>query len=224
LTSSSVGSRIDQIIHEDLGKPGFRNIRRRLVTSVHLTDIKQVLQLLGERIHERVELNIAGSVPTLVHGLTARPTDDIDIVDEVPRAIREQRKLLDKIKSDFGLGFGHVQSHYLPARWEQRREYLGDFGGIRAYLLDPYDIFVSKLSSKLEKHQQDLRVLAKAFDPVTARERLLRDGKAFLDDRRSKAQIEKTWQFIFQEPLFPEDRKAKSKEPGARPSRKRKRS
>jgi hypothetical protein len=203
LAGSSVGDRISTILQEDLGKPGFKYIRRRLVASVGLTDLKQVLQLLGERVRGRVEIHIAGSVPTLISGLTARPTDDIGIVNEVPPEIRQQRITLQKIKAEFGLNLGHVQSHYLPARWQERRQFLGDFGGIRAYLVDTLDIFVSKLSSKQEKHIQDLRVMAKKLDKETVKQRLLDDGKPFLEDPYLRPQIEANWQFVFREPLFP---------------------
>jgi len=204
LAASPVGDRIRTILQEDLGKPGFRDIGRRLVASVSMTDIQQVLQLLGQGVHGRVEINIAGSVPTLIHGLTARPTDDIDIVDEIPPEIREQRPTLQKIKKEFGLSLGHVQSHYLPPNWQRRRQYLGDFGGIRAYLVDSIDIFVSKLSSKQEKHKQDLRVLAKKLDHDKAKQRLLDDGRVFLDDPSLRSQIEENWQFIYQKSLSPE--------------------
>ena len=215
LAVSPVGDRIHTILKEDLGKPGFRDIRRRLVASVSLTDIQQVLQLLGQSVHGRVEINIAGSVPTLIHGLTVRPTDDIDIVDEIPAEIREQRATLQRIKKEFGLNLGHVRSHYLPPNWQKRRHYLGDFGGIRAYLVDPIDIFVSKLSSKQEKHKQDLRILAKKLEYSAVRQRLLADGRVFLDAPSLKPQIEANWQFIYQKPLSPpqsevKERKAKS--------------
>jgi hypothetical protein len=203
LATSPVGNRIKSILAEDLGRPGFHGIRRRLVASVGLTDLKQVLQLLGAAIHGRVEIDIAGSVSTLVLGLTARPTDDIDLVNEVPAEIRRQRATLQKIKTEYGLNLGHVQAHYLPANWQQRRRSLGDFGGLRAYLVDPADIFVSKLSSKQEKHIQDLRVMAKALDKTSLRRRLLEDGRAFVEDPYMKGQIETNWQFIFQEALFP---------------------
>jgi hypothetical protein len=171
------------------------------VASVGLTDLKQVLQLLGAAIHGRVEIDIAGSVPTLVTGLTARPTDDIDLVNEVPAEIRRQRNTLQKIKTEYGLKLG--QAHYLPADWQQRRRSLGDFGGLRAYLVDPADIFVSKLSSRQEKHIQDLRVMAKELDKTSLRRRLLENGRAFVEDPYMRGQIEANWQFIFQEALFP---------------------
>jgi hypothetical protein len=201
LANSPVGERIKIILEEDLGKPGFGNIRRRLVSNPNLADIKHVLQLIGERIHGRIDVNIAGSIPTLIAGLTARPTNDIDIVNEVPAEIREQRAVLQKIDREFGLKFGHVQSHYLPSGWESRRQFLGDFGGLRVYLVDPYDIFVSKLSSKQEKHQQDLRVMAKTLDQKTIHERLFGAGKPFLEDPYLRPQIEKNWHSVYVEPL-----------------------
>jgi hypothetical protein len=217
LQSSPVGARVRNILEEDLGEPGFPSIRRRLVSTIGADQVQQIFDLLGRGIHHRVEVTIAGSIPTLIEGLTSRPTADIDLVNEVPDEIRKQKRLLEKIETEFGLTLGHVQSHYLPANWEQRRKYLGDFGGLRVYLVDEYDIFVSKLSSKQEKHQQDLRVLAPKLDREIARERLLRDGQAFLKESSLRPQIEENWKFIYQEPLFPKpSRKAKpkTKEPG----------
>lgn len=204
LAASPVGSRIREILEEELGEPGFPAIRRRLVDSIDATRIRRIFDLLGRGIHGRVEIHIAGSIPTLIKGLTARPTGDIDLVDEVPEAIRRQRDVLDKIETDFGLKLGHVQSHYLPPHWRDRRQWFGDFGDLRVYLLDEYDIFVGKLSSKKEKHQSDLGVLALELDREKARQRLLTDGRVFLDDPALRPQIEENWRFIFQDPLFPE--------------------
>jgi len=78
-------------------------------------------------------------------------------------------------------------------------------------------VFVSKLSSKKEKHQQDLRVLAQKLDQETARGRLLTDGQAFLNDPRERPQIEANWAFIFQEPLF---REAPAEEGREKPKKK----
>jgi hypothetical protein len=204
LEASRAGKAIQAIMAEDLGVTGFPAIRSRLVNGISATQIKQILDLLGQAINRRLEINIAGSIPTLIKGLTARPTGDIDLVNEVPAEIRKQSALLKKIQSEYGLTLGHVQSHYLPANWESRRQSLGDFGGLRVFLVDVYDIFVSKLSSKQEKHQQDLRVLASKLDPEIIRHRLTNDGRAFLDDPDLRAQIESNWRFVYQAPLFPE--------------------
>jgi hypothetical protein len=201
LATSPVGQQIRAILNEDLGQTGFPAIRRRLVDSIDLTRISRIFDLLGRAIQGPVEVHIAGSIPTLIKGLTARPTGDIDFVDEVPAEVRRQRTVLRKIQADFGLKLGHVQSHYLPAHWQNRRHWLGDFGGLRVYVVDEYDIFISKLSSKKEKHQSDLGVLALKLDKEIARQRLLTDGRSFLDDPKLKPQIAENWRFIFQEPL-----------------------
>ncbi len=201
VTASPVGPEIRAILKEDLGQPGFTAIGRRLVDSIDSPQVCQIFELLGRGIHGTVEVHNAGSIPTLIKGLTFRPTADIDFVDEVPAEIRRQRGVLRKIEEQYGLTLGHVQSHFLPAQWENRRQWLGDFGGLRVYVVDEYDIFVSKLSSKKEKHRLDLRVLALKLDRDKAKHRLLIDGRAFLDDPKLKPQIEENWRFIFQEPL-----------------------
>jgi hypothetical protein len=213
LEESPAGEAIGALLMENLGKVGFHFIRRRLVANVTRDQIEQILELLGQRIYERLEINIAGSIPTLLEGLTFRPTDHIDFVNEVPQEIRRQKAAVDQIKNEFSLRLGHVHSRYFPANWMSRRQYLGDFGGIRAYLVDPSDIFVSKLSSKQEKHKDDLRVMAPKLDRDSVKQRLMTDGKAFLDDPIQRPTIEENWRFIFREPLFPEDA---YKAPGSR--------
>jgi hypothetical protein len=81
--------------------------------------------------------------------------------------------------------------------------------------VDAYDIFVSKVSSKQEKHQDDLRVLAAKLDKETARRRLFDYRRAFLDDSHQRPQIDANWQVIYQEPLDPQGGESKT-----RPARK----
>jgi hypothetical protein len=171
------------------------------VSNLGSTEIHQIFSLLGERVQDSIDVYIAGSIPTLIQGLTARPTDDIDIVNEVPAQIRKQGDILKRIRSEYGLTLGHVQSHYLPANWQQRRRFLGNFGGLHVFLVDVVDIFVSKLSSKQEKHQQDLRVLANSLQKDVIKRRLQNDGQAFLNDPFLRSQIEANWRFIFRDPL-----------------------
>jgi hypothetical protein len=201
LADSPIGERIREILMEELGETGFPTIRRRLVASVNSSEIRQIFDLLGRGIRGPIEVHIAGSIPTLIKRLTARPTSDINFVDEVPAELRSQRAVVRRIEAEFGLTLSHVQSHDLPAHWQDRRHWLGDFGCLRVYVVDEYDIFVSKLSSKKEKHQSDLGVLALKLDKEIARRRLVTDGRSFLDDPKLKPQIEENWRFIFQEPL-----------------------
>ena len=207
LKESPFQDEIRTILASKLGKEGFHNIRGRLVSNIGSNEIRQIFSLLGEHVRDRIDVYIAGSIPTMIQGLTVRPTDDIDIVNEVPAQIRKQTDVLKRIRDKYGLTLGHVQSHYLPSNWQQRRRFLGDFGGLNVYLVEVVDIFVSKLSSKQEKHKEDLRVLAKELEKEDIERRLLGDGKAFLDDPFLKPQIEANWKFIFQEDFALEEGK-----------------
>lgn len=193
--------KIEGILREDLGEVGFHNIRERLVTNIRRNELEQVFELLGRNVSKRTEVCLAGSIPTLMTDLTARPTDDIDFIDEVPDSIRQQRDMLNQIARKYGLTLGHVQSHYLPKNWETRRQLFGTYGNLLVYVADEYDIFVSKLSSKLEKHQDDLRVMSNQLNKEIIKERLKDDGKAFLESTFDRPTIESNWEFIYREPL-----------------------
>ena len=54
--------------------------------SIDSTRIRRIFDLLGRGIHGRTEIHVAGSIPTLIKGLTARPTGDIDLVMKSPSA------------------------------------------------------------------------------------------------------------------------------------------
>jgi hypothetical protein len=193
--------KIEGILREDLGEAGYHNIRERLVTNIKRNELEQVFELLARNISKRTEVCLAGSIPTLMTDLTARPTDDIDFIDEIPESIREQRGMLIQIARKYGLTLGHVQSHYLPKNWEARRQLFGTYGNLLVYVADEYDIFVSKLSSKLEKHQDDLRVMSNQLNKEIIKERLQGDGKAFLENSFDRPTIESNWEFIYREPL-----------------------
>jgi hypothetical protein len=200
---SPAGNKIQGILRENFTEKGFRHIGRRLVTSIKSDLVERIFELLGQGVPKRVEVHIAGSAPTLIKGLTFRPTQAIDFVKEVPAEIRRQKDVLQRIVDSYGLSLDHVQSRYLPANWQKRRHYFGEFGGLRVWMVDEYDIFVSKLSSKQDRHKQDLEVMASKLDKETVRQRLLEDGKIFLDTPFIRSQIEVNWRFIFREPLFP---------------------
>src|SRR5438034_8100785 len=55
LSESAQGQRIRAILAEDLGRPGFRHIKRRLVTTISRDQLEQVFELLGHKVPSRVE-------------------------------------------------------------------------------------------------------------------------------------------------------------------------
>ena len=170
--------------------------------SIDLTRIKRIFDLLGRVIRGPVEVHIAGSIPTLIKGLTARPTGDIDFVDRFPRKFAASTRCCERSRPILASNWG--MSSLIICRLDGliAGSGYGDFGGLRVYILDEYDIFVSKLGSKQKKHQSDLGVLALKLDKEVAKRRLFSDGRSFLDDPKLRAQIEENWRFIFQEPLI----------------------
>ncbi len=201
LDVSPEGSRVREILSEDFDEVGYSTIRERLVDHINARELGQVFELLGRCMTCAAEIRVGGSIPTLIQGLTAQPTEVVALVDAVPEAILRQREVLGRLEAQFGLRMGVTPSHDLPIGWENRLMPFGEFGSLRVNLVDVYDIFVSKLSSDQKKHRLDVAVLALVLDEATARHRLLTDGRAFLDDPALRPQILENWRFIFQEPL-----------------------
>ena len=74
--------------HDPPRRPGKGRIHHHpeydLWTQSIALNCEQILEMLGQSIHGPIDVYIAGSIPTLIKSLTARPTTDIDFVDEVP--------------------------------------------------------------------------------------------------------------------------------------------
>jgi hypothetical protein len=109
--------------------------------------------------------------------------------------------VLRKIEAEYVESHSHAGAISLGSV-ENRHQWLGDFGRLRVFVVDDYDIFVSKLSSRKEKHRLDLRFMALKLDRRTAKRRLLTDCRAYLDNPKLKPQVEENWRFIFQESLL----------------------
>jgi Nucleotidyltransferase of unknown function (DUF6036) len=156
--------RLEKVFREDFERPGFPSIRRRLMEKTDAEDVRQYFRKLGLQLHRPVRVNVGGSVALILKGFLSRQTEDIDVVDEVPAEIRSQHRLLDELEADFGLHLAHFQSHYLPRGWDRRVHSMEPFGQLQVYLVDVYDVFLSKLFSARSKDQDDLRMLIPQLD------------------------------------------------------------
>jgi hypothetical protein len=130
-----------------------------------------------------------------------RATDDVDVVDEVPPGIRGEHALLDELLHRYGLRLAHFQSHYLPAGWQSRAGSLGRFGEIQAHLLDPHDVFLSKLFSQRTKDLDDLRYLAPQLDKARVVRQLRETTQALQSEPKLRAAAERNWYVLHGEPL-----------------------
>jgi Nucleotidyltransferase of unknown function (DUF6036) len=193
--------RLESICKEEFERPGFTLIERRLVEKTDPEAIKGLLRELGSRMRHPLRLNIGGSAALMLLGYIARQTEDIDVVDEVPRDVREQHALLDDFKQRYGLLLTHFGSHYLPTGWETRLHFFGDFGDLRVYLVDVADIFLGKLFSKRTKDLDDLRLLAPQLDKAALAERLKATTGALQKDPDLLSLAQKSWYIVFGEAL-----------------------
>ncbi len=161
-----------------------------------------MLHELGDRLPRPVTIEIAGAIALIMKQYLDRQTTDMDIVNEVPEEIRGLGDWLCQLEKRYRLALGHVQSHSLPRGWEQRLHGLEPFGRLRVYLVDAYDVVLSKFFSRREKDRDDLRFAMKLLDKETLVRRLKETADAFLADPIMRENAERNWKIVFKgEPL-----------------------
>ena len=201
LSDSGMSEYIQRVFREVTDEPGFSSIRNRLKEKTDPETVKQLLREAGLRIRTSTRVNIGGSISLILKGYLSRSTEVIDVVDELPEAIRRDHNLLDDLKSRYGLLLTHFQSHYLPESWDNRLHYLDTFGQLQVYLVDVYDVFLSKLFSSRTKDLDDLRMLLPQLEKDTLTDRLRRTTKAFLSSETLRSKAEKNWYILFGDEL-----------------------
>lgn len=189
-------------IQESVDRPGFPSLEKRLAVKARASDIEQFLIEVGVSLSREVTLHVGGSVALILGGHLERHTEDIDMVDEVPGEIRHLHDLLEKLQIEYGLSIAHFQqSHYLPDGWKDREHSAGSFGRIRAFLVDPGDIFLSKLFSARTKDRSDLRTLAGNLDRGDVARRLHSTCDRLLKQPRLRENARENWYILFGEEL-----------------------
>lgn len=201
LESSPVRAKILAIQKEQFDEPGFPNLKDQLMEGTEPETVKEFLRELGSRISEPVTLEIGGSIALILTGYLSRATVDLDIVDEVPPSIRNQRELLEELQNRYRLLLTQFQSHYLPSGWKDRLQYLGEFGTLKVYAVDVYDIFIGKLFSGREKDLDDLRIIKPRLDKEHLSKQLLSTAGALLKEQSLRQSAEKNWYVLYGEKL-----------------------
>jgi hypothetical protein len=82
-----------------------------------------------------------------------------------------------------------------------RVQWLESFGGLTVYLVDVYDVFLSKVFSARTKDKDDLRLLAPQLDKETIICRLRETTTDMLAAPGLREKAEKNWNFLYGEPL-----------------------
>lgn len=201
LADSAARDRLSAYLETDLGPEGFPTIVHRIMDATKPEAVLAFFRDLGSRVVRPARLDIGGSTSLILLANLSRQTDDIDAVDEVPAVIRTEHDLLDRLAKRYALRLTHFQSHYLPLGWKDRVHSLGRFGHLDVFLVDPYDVLVSKLFSAREKDLDDLRALAPRIDKQVLESRLLQWAGPLRAERRFTESAERNWYVAFGDQL-----------------------
>ena len=201
MSRSPVRAKIEGIQREDLGRAGFPMLKEQLMESTQTETVKEFLRELGTRIQEPATLEVGGSIALILTGYLSRATADIDVVDEVPVTIRCHEEVLADLKKRYGLLLTHFQSHYLPAGWQERLQLFGQFGSLKVYTLDVYDVFLGKLFSNRTKDLDDLRSMKPQIEKRQLARQLQSTTAALLNESPLRQAAERNWYILYGENL-----------------------
>jgi hypothetical protein len=206
LTRSPVHTKIEQArdpdyFDKDPEEIGFPSLVHRVMDPTTPKAVQQFFRELSTLVLQPTRLVVGGSLALILRGLLSRRTEDADVVDEVPAALRNQHNALDELVNRFGLQLTHFQSHYLPNGWDKRIELFESFNELHVYLVDPYDVMVSKLCSKRAKDLDDLRAMEPKIDKPLLADRLKTAAAALLAEQRLREAAQHNWYVLFDEQL-----------------------
>jgi len=179
----------------------FPSLKERLMPHLSPITVRQFLRELGSAIAAPATITMGGAASLILRGLLSRATEDVDIVDEVPVAIRDEHQVLQDLSARFGLRITHFQSHYLPQGWESRTIDFGTFGKIHVRLVDALDILGGKVFSPRSKDLDDFRLLALNLNKEELRQRVLQASTSLVSSDQNRRQAIKNWYIVYGDDL-----------------------
>jgi len=174
----------------------FPSLKERLMPHLSPITVRQFLRELGSAIAYPATITMGGAASLVLRGLLSRATEDVDIVDEVPVEIRDERQVLQDLWARYGLRLTHFQSHYLPQGWESRTIDIGTFGKIQVRLVDALDIIAGKVFSARPKDLDDFRLLALNLNKEELRQRVLQGSSSLISSDQNRRQAIKNWYIV----------------------------
>jgi hypothetical protein len=179
----------------------FPSLKERLMPHLSPITIRQFLRELGSAIAHPARITMGGAASLVLRGLLSRATEDVDVVDEVPAVIRDEREILQELSVRYGLRMTHFQSHYLPRDWESRTVDFGTFGKIQVRLVDALDIVAGKVFSARPKDLDDFRMLSLTLNKEELRQRVLKGSTSLTSSDQNRRQAMTNWYIVYGEDL-----------------------
>jgi hypothetical protein len=200
-SGKQIQSICDAMSREAPDEHGFPSIKRRIVDAIDPKDVLDFLRDLARKVFKPTRLVIGGSIALIMSGHLQRLTEDMDVVDEVPEDIRGQHELLAELDHRYGFQLSHFQSHYLPTGWEQRIHSIATFGQLQAFIVDAYDVFLTKVFSNRSKDKDDLRAVVPHLDKTILETRLRDTTAALRGEPKLLDAAKENWYVLFGQPL-----------------------
>ncbi|MGC4034010.1 MAG: DUF6036 family nucleotidyltransferase [Tepidisphaeraceae bacterium] len=163
---------IESFLNRPADEIGFPSLKERIVNVTDPAILEKMFRDIGSRLHDPTEIVIGGSMALMIESFIARHTEDVDIVDELPPALRQDHALLQRTVDLFGLRLTHFQSHYLPDGWQDRTISFGVFGRLTVRLVDPLDMLAGKVFSRRDKDFKDVLAAWPKIDQAALRQRI----------------------------------------------------
>ena len=187
------------MVHYD--EVGFPSLRRRVMDTTRPEQVKQCFRELALHVQHPLQLEVGGAIALILPGLLSHRTEGVDVVNEVPLALRSQHHLLATLATRYGLALTPFQSHYLPTGWQQRLHSQEPFGRLHVSLVDVYDVFLSKLFSARLKDRDDLRMLAPQLDKTIIAHRVRDMAQDLLAAPGLRENAAQNWYILYGEPF-----------------------
>ena len=149
---------------------------------------REFLQELDSFLDDRFDFHcIGGFALVIAYGLR-RSTNDLDYVSLIPcNRIPDVQSIAgpgSRLAKKHKVNVQHVGVATVPENYQERlRElYPGYFKHIHLYVLDPYDLVLSKLSRNADRDREDAKHLIETqkLDPEILWERYQKELRAFL--------------------------------------------
>lgn len=149
---------------------------------------KSFFTAIDENLKDETRLEILGGfVITVIYG-AKRSTADVDVVSVVPNT--QTRNLIEiagegsRLHRQHGVYLDRVGIATLPESCEDRLTeiFAGEFGRLRLFALDPYDIVLAKIERNIDRDREDVKFLAETvpFDLRILEERYFKELRPFL--------------------------------------------
>ena len=155
---------------------------------------KDFLEELDSLLKEPVELHcIGGFAVVAAYGLP-RSTNDLDYFSLVPcNRVPDLEQIAGEASAlarKYKVHVHHAAVASVPESYDERKTepFPERFKNLRLFVLDPYDIVLSKLSRNIERDRQDVEYLAKTqrLDPKILRERYEKELRPLLIGPQSR--------------------------------------